>query len=139
MSVGVHAHTGTIKLHTRSPRPRVTHRVDDGVFELQRAEVRMGDGGVMAAKIARQGCVRPQVLGPVDLTDSTVKPLGVSDFKPRQLEKHPIRHARPEARAISDREVTREGDPSRSLACIRRTERNQLPGEKIGKTPWSTD
>jgi hypothetical protein len=139
MSVRMHAHTGTIKLHARPPRPRVTHRIDDRVFEFQRAEMSVGDGGMVAAEVARKGCIRAQVLCPVDFPDGTIEAFGVSSIKPGQLEKHPVRHARPEASAISDREATREGDPSRPLTRVRRAQRNQLPREQIRQPPGSAD
>ena len=48
---------------------------------LQRTEMRMRNGGMMTAKVARESRARPEMRGPVDLAGRLVKPLGIRDIK----------------------------------------------------------
>ena len=139
MSMRMHAHTRALQLHARPPSPRVAHRIDDSVLQLQRAEMRMRDGRMLPTEIAGERGARPKMLGPVDLTNSVIKRLRIDRLEPSHLEKHAIRHSRPQTRAISDLEVTREGDPGRSLTRVRRAQRNQLTRQQVRQPPRGAD
>jgi hypothetical protein len=66
---------------------------------------------MLPTEIAGERGARPQVLGPVDLTNSVIKRLRIDRLESSHLEKHAARYSRPQTRPISDLEVTREGDP----------------------------
>ena len=120
MSMRMNTHIGPLQLHTGPPRSHIAQRVDDGVLQLQSAEMRVSNSGMLAAEIAGKRGARPEMLRPVNLANSVIKPVRIDRIEPGQLEKHTIRHPRPQARAIRNLQGPREGDPGRSLTRVRR-------------------
>ncbi len=89
-------------------RPLVTERVDDRVFQFERAEMCVSDRRVLPVK--SHAMVAP---GPIWADQSiprnaVYKPLRVGHVEPRQLEINPVRQPRPETSTIRRSPMSRK-------------------------------
>ncbi|MNO56270.1 hypothetical protein D3C76_467820 [compost metagenome] len=75
--------------------------VDDGVLDLQRAEVGVVDTRAMAAEFDGQGAVIEHVVLPLDVQHAVVQVFGVLHLETLEHQQHAVGQARPQAQAIS--------------------------------------
>ncbi|MNZ79882.1 hypothetical protein D3C78_984970 [compost metagenome] len=92
--------------------------VDDGILDLQRAEVGVVDARAMAAELDRQGTVGRQVIGPVDSVHAIVKVVGIFHVEALEHQQHAVGQTRPEAQAVGGFHVGRAADGRGVLAHI---------------------
>jgi hypothetical protein len=109
------------------PFPKLVH---DGVLDLERPELGVGDGGIDRLEPHRQGPRRRQVLVPVDGPHPFVQGLGRRRREARERPQDAAREPGPEARAIGRREVAFEVHPGAPRTHPARPERAELAREE---------
>lgn len=75
--------------------------VDDGVLDLQGAEVGVVDAGTVTAEFDGQGAVVEHVVLPLDVEHTVVQVFSVFHRETLEHQQHPVRQTRPQAQAIS--------------------------------------
>ena len=75
--------------------------VDDGVLDLQGAEVGVVDARAVTAEFDGQGAVVEHVVLPLDIEHAVVEVFGVLHRETLEHQQHPVRQTRPQAQAIS--------------------------------------
>ncbi len=96
----VDAQVGVELVHRRALAGRSAQLVDNGVLDLQGAEVGVVDARAMAAELHGQGAVGQHVVLPVDIQHAVVEILGVLHREALEHQQHPVGQARPQAQAI---------------------------------------
>ena len=104
--------------------------VHDGVLDLERPELRVGDGGIDRLEPHRQGPRRRQMLVPVDGPHPFVQGLGRGRREARDGPQDAAREPRPEARAVGRGEVAFEVHPRAPRPYRSRAEGSQLAREQ---------
>ncbi|MNZ78299.1 hypothetical protein D3C78_968680 [compost metagenome] len=100
IEVQMHADIRVDLVHGRPAAELGAQVVDDGILDLQCAEVSVIDTRAAPAELHRQAAARIQVIAPRDAAHAHVEFLGVRHREPREHHQHPVGQARPEAEAI---------------------------------------
>src|SRR5579871_1830374 len=129
----VNAYVGTFGRYVRALTAGSAQCVDDRVLDLQRAEMRVGDGRMPPAELAGQRRAGTEVQRPVDLANPRVELLRVVRLELRNLEKYAVRGARPQAGTVGAFKVAAKGHTARALAHLKRAQRGELARQEIGQ------
>ena len=114
----------------RSHAPEVPELIDDGILDLQRAEVAVTDGGLGRMEVDREGLVGVEVGAPVDRPYAVVERLWRRGRKARGLAQHRVGHPRPEADPVGRLQRAREARARAGLGHVRTAERTQFVHEQ---------
>ncbi|MCY1435443.1 hypothetical protein D9M71_515400 [compost metagenome] len=105
IEVQVHAQVGVELVHRRPPAELGAQAVDDGVLDLQRAEVGVVDARSASAELHGEAAARVEVVAPGHGPDAHVELLGIRHRETRQHQQHPVGQARPQAQAVGGFQV----------------------------------
>ena len=128
---GVDPEVGPFEVDAGARAVRLAELVDDGVLDLERAEMGVRDSRSAGAEIDRQSAVAAQVFPPIDATRALVERLGGGRLEGGEVEKHAAGDARPEAGAVADGEGALEGHTGAFQLDTAGAKARQLVGEGL--------
>jgi hypothetical protein len=134
VDVQVDAHVGRGRVHRGPAAALLPELVDDGVFRLERRELRVREHGATKRGVDRERTVGAQMRAPVDAAHAGIELLGCGRRKARKRQQHAIRNSRPQARLVSLLERCRTVDAGASDVHEQRAGVAQL----LGMYPFAT-
>ncbi len=128
----IDAYVGLVKLNRRTLARACAYLIDDRIFRLQRAEMRVCDAARGAAEFDRHRSRRREVFAPVDGRGARVQFLRRRGRKRRERQQHAACGARPETCAVGGLQRAFELYAEPEFARIRRAAVAQLGGGQVG-------